>query len=304
MDRLFPLGDSFSVVQCRACRIAITFPVVSPAEMATYYPPDYYGTGNRRFNPLFEWLVTILRRRRVQKIKRFIATGRVLDIGCGRGIILSQLKEDGWEVSGVEISETAATRARSLLGDSVFVGDMLTAPWPADSFDVINIWHVLEHLPDPAGVLAKCRKLLRPGGLLVVAVPNFESFQAKFAGRHWFHLDVPRHYWHFGRRNLRELLKAQGFEIRETSHFSFEQNPYGWIQSLLNCMGFPNNLLYDILKHQSARSVVHPFRIYPIWSLLLLPALLLIVPLGLALFLVEVVLRRGGTIELYASRRT
>ena len=303
LDRLFPVGDRFSLVQCRACRIAVTFPVITPEEMRGYYPPAYYGTGNRRFNPLFEWLVTIFRHRRVRKIERFVAKGRVLDIGCGRGITLSQLKGDGWEVSGAEISETAATHARNLLGDTVFVGDVLAAPWPSDSFDVINIWHVLEHLPDPKGVLAKSRALLRPGGLLIVAVPNFESFQARFAGPRWFHLDVPRHYWHFGEKTLRGLLEKEGFAIQETSHFCFEQNPYGWIQSLLNRLGFPSNLLYDVLKHESARNVVHPFRVYPIWSLLLLPALLLVIPLGLVLFLLEVLFRRGGTIELYAVLR-
>jgi SAM-dependent methyltransferase len=303
MGRLFPVVDRFSIVQCPACGIAVTFPVISRDEMASYYPPAYYGTGNRRFNPLFEWLVTIFRRRRVRRIERFIERGRVLDIGCGRGITLFQMKEDGWDVSGVEISETAATHARSLLGDTVFVGDVLAAPWPADSFDVINIWHVLEHLPDPVGVLARTRELLRPGGLLVVAVPNFESLQARFAGRRWFHLDVPRHYWHFGEKPLRALLEEKGFAIRETSHFCFEQNPYGWIQSLLNRLRFPPNLLYDILKHESARNVVHPFRAYPIWSLLLVPTLVFIIPLSLILFLFEVLLRRGGTIELYAVVR-
>lgn len=304
LDRLFPVGDGFLLVQCRACRVAVTFPVISPDEIGRYYPPAYYGTENRRFNPLFEWLVTVFRRRRVRKIERFLPKGRVLDIGCGRGITLSQLKDDGWEASGVEISDVAATHARCLLGDTVFVGDVLAAPWPDGSFDVVNIWHVLEHLPDPTEVLAKSRRLLREGGLLVVAVPNFESFQARIAGPHWFHLDVPRHYWHFGEKTLRDLLEKEGFAIRETSHFSFEQNPYGWIQSLLNRMGFPNNLLYDILKHQSARNVVHPFRLHPISCLLLFPALLPVVPLSLALFLVEVLFRRGGTIELYAVRRT
>jgi 2-polyprenyl-3-methyl-5-hydroxy-6-metoxy-1,4-benzoquinol methylase len=303
MDRLFPAGDRFSLLQCGVCRIAITSPVLPFDEMGAYYPPAYYGSRNRRFNPLFEWLVTVFRHRRVHKIERFIPKGRVLDIGCGRGITLSQLKNDGWEVAGVEISETAATHARSLLGDTIFVGDVLAAPWPENSFDVINIWHVLEHLPDPAAVLARCRALLRPGGLLVVAVPNFESVQAAFAGPLWFHLDVPRHYWHFGATNLTALLERNGFAVQEASHFSFEQNPYGWIQSLLNRAGFPLNLLYDLLKHQSARNVVHPFRAYPIGSLLLLPALLPVVPLALALFLLEVVLRRGGTIELYAILR-
>ena len=303
MGRLFPVGDRFSLVQCGACRIAITVPVLPFDEMGPYYPPAYYGARNRRFNPLFEWLVTVFRHRRVRKIETFVAKGRVLDIGCGRGITLSQLRDDGWDVAGVEISEAAAAHARSLLGDTIFVGDVLGAPWPEGSFDVINIWHVLEHLPDPAAVLARCRALLRAGGLLVVAVPNLESIQAAFAGPLWFHLDVPRHYWHFGATNLRALLEREGFAVHEASHFSVEQNPYGWIQSLLNRAGFPVNLLYDMLKHQSARNVVHPFRVYPIWSLLLLPALLLVAPLSMALFLVEVVLRRGGTIELYAVLR-
>jgi SAM-dependent methyltransferase len=300
LERLFPVGDRFSLLQCRACRVASTFPVLSREEMSSFYPPAYYGVGNRRFNPLFEWLVTIFRRRRVRKIESFVAKGRVLDIGCGRGITLSQLKEDGWETSGVEISETAAAHARSVLGDTIFVGDVLAAPWPPDSFDVINIWHVLEHLPDPAGVLSKCRTLLRTGGLLIVAVPNFESFQARFAGPHWFHLDVPRHYWHWGTNALGALLEKHGFAVRETSHFSLEQNPYGWIQSILNRMGFPSNLLYDVLKRPAARNVAHPFLAYPIWSILLVPALLVVGPVAMILFLVEVLLRRGGTIEMYA----
>jgi SAM-dependent methyltransferase len=250
-----------------------------------------------------EWAVRIFRRRRVRKIQRFVPNGRILDIGCGRGITLSLLREGGWETFGTEISETAASHARTLLGDSVFVGDLLAAPWPESSFDVVSIWHVLEHLPDPSAVLGKCRELLRPGGVLVVAVPNFESLQARLTGRHWFHLDVPRHYWHFGTGVLRGLLEKEGFVLEDLCHLSLEQNPYGWIQSLLDLAGFPHNLLYDVLKQGSARDVAHPFRAHPFAAALLAPALLLVLPLTLVLTLVEVLFRRGGTIEVYAVCR-
>ena len=303
VERLFPVSGGFSVSQCRACRFALTVPPVPADRIGGYYPPAYYGTRNRRFHPVMEWAVRLFRRRRVARIEWFVPKGRVLDIGCGRGITLFQMKEAGWETFGVELSETAATHARALLGDSVQVGDVLTAPWARASFDVVILWHVLEHLPDPVSVVARCRELLRPDGLLVVAVPNFESLQRLAAGRFWFHLDVPRHYGHFGTERLRRLLGEQGFDVREVNHLSLEQNPYGWIQSLLNRLGFPHNLLYDILKHESARGVVHPFRTHPVASTLLVPALAVVGPLALLLTALEALLRRGGTIEVYARCR-
>jgi SAM-dependent methyltransferase len=182
------------------------------------------------------------------------------------------------------------------------VGDFLQSPYAESSFDSVVLWHVLEHVPDPVAAIRRARQVLRPGGLLVIAVPNFESLQARFAGRHWFHLDVPRHYHHFGLAVLRRLLISNGFSILDVSHLSLEYNPYGWIQSLLNKLGFRYNLLYDLLKNPSARSVQSPFRAAPLQLVLTLALLPLIVPASLGLSLLEVLLRRGGTIEVYARR--
>src|SRR5262249_46633073 len=143
--------------------------------------------------------------------------------------------------------------------------------------------------------------ILRPGGLLMVAVPNFDSLQAAVSGSAWFHLDVPRHFFHFRAGGLRRLLEASGFVVVDVSHFSLEQNPYGWIQSLLNRRGFRPNLLYDLLKEPSAR-MVDPLRQHPLQTLAMLTTLPLLVPLGFALFLLEVSLRRGGTVEVYARK--
>jgi SAM-dependent methyltransferase len=182
------------------------------------------------------------------------------------------------------------------------VGDFLQSPYADGSFDALVLWHVLEHVPDPVAAIRRARQILRPGGLLVIAVPNFESLQARFAGRHWFHLDVPRHYYHFGLGVLRRLLTSNGFSIRDVSHLSLEYNPYGWIQSLLNRLGLRYNLLYDFLKNPSARSLRNPLLQAPFSMLLTLALLPVVVPLSFGLSLLEVILRRGGTIEVYARR--
>lgn len=136
--------------------------------------------------------------------------------------------------------------------------------------------------------------------MLVVAVPNLESLQAAFAGADWFHLDIPRHYWHFGEKGLRRLIERHGLRVARVDHFSFEQNPYGWLQSLYNRAGFEFNLLYDVLKNPDSRG--RRLRERP-WqtagALALLPVFL---PAALLLMLVETLLRRGGTLELYAVK--
>lgn len=301
----FPTVPGFRVSTCSSCGIALTLPVLTAEEMSRYYPAEYYGKSNQRFHPVMERLVAAFRRARVRKIERLTSgPGRVLDIGCGRGLTLTYLRQDGWEPFGVELSDTASAHARKLLGDAaIHTGPLSCVPWPRSSFKAVILWHVLEHLADPKGTLALCREFLEPGGLLAVAVPNFESLQSRATGGHWFHLDTPRHYWHFGSKTLKRLLDEHGFTVIDESHVSLEQNPYGWLQSLLNLAGFPCNLLYDILKHGSARDLPQPVRTHPVASTLLLPALLLAVPAALALSALESLLGRGGTIELYAVRR-
>jgi len=300
LEPFLRVDAEFSLARCESCGLVATFPPVPPSEIGRYYPAQYYGAANRRFNPVMERLIPFFRKRRAQTIERFLPKGRMVDVGCGRGILPELMQERGWEAHGVEFSETAARHARDVLGLPVFVGDFIQSPYADSSFDVVVLWHVLEHLSDPVAALRKSRQILKPGGLLVIAVPNFDSLQARVSGRHWFHLDVPRHYFHFGLRVLRRLLENNGFTLVDVSHMSLEQNLYGWIQSLLDRIGLPHNSLYDILKSPSARLVAHPFRTAPIPSVLNFLFLPLVVPLSVALFFLEVILRRGGTVEIYA----
>lgn len=300
--RGLPPGSApFSVRRCLACGLGWTDPPVPDAEIASWYPQAYYGDGNARFHPQLERLIRLFRLRRAAVIRRWSGPGKALDVGCGRGFLLKTLRELGYEPHGVELADHAAWHAAHRLHIPVHVGPLATAPHAPGSFSVVVFWHTLEHFPDPFAMLRKAAELLRPGGLLVVAVPNSESLQAAVTGPDWFHLDVPRHYWHFGASSLNAALDRAGFDVVQEDHFSFEQNPYGWLQSLLNMMTPRFNFLYDWLKSKSARSA--PLRKNPKQALWTLFWAAVLAPLSVLLTVAEAALRRGGTVEVYAVKR-
>jgi SAM-dependent methyltransferase len=161
------------------------------------------------------------------------------------------------------------------------------------SLDAVSLWHVLEHVDDPAAALAAIARWLRPGGVLLVGVPNLGSWQARLGGARWYHLDVPRHRTHFTTRGLATLLAAHGFTVERTDHLLLEHNPFGMWQSLVNRVTATPSYLFNLLK----RAV--PLRPWDFAvSLLALP----LVPVAALLELVAGLLRRGGTVAVLARR--
>lgn len=296
------LGEAeFLVQRCFACGLGWTDPAPADDQIGRWYPPAYYGKDNVRFNPFFEWLVRWFRRRRARVIARLVPGGPILDIGCGRGFMLSFLRQAGFEPHGVELNEAAAWHARNRLSLEVHVGSVLDAPYGPEQFQAVVLWHSLEHMRFPERILAHAKQVLKPGGLLVVAVPNSDSLQARWFGNRWFHLDVPRHYFHFGSRSLKGLLSKLGFEIVREDHFSVEQNPYGWLQSIYNALGFDFDFLYGLIKNRTSR--MFSIRKHPVQALLsvaLLPGFLV---LALVMTVIETAVRRGGTIAVYAVKK-
>ena len=133
-----------------------------------------------------------------------------------------------------------------------------------------------------------------------IAVPNYESWQARFFGRCWFHLDVPRHYFHFGPKSLETVLVRHRLRIVQLDYFSFEQNPYGILQSLYNALGLRFNLLYSLLKDGGART--DTARHYPFQTAAIVLLLPIFLPLSLILAFLEAALRSSGTFEVYAFK--
>ncbi|MEK7389639.1 MAG: class I SAM-dependent methyltransferase [Elusimicrobiota bacterium] len=290
----------FQIMVCPGCGLGRTWPAVPTDEISRWYPEQYYGKENVRFNPLFETLVRWFRKRRAAVIHNRVPRGPVLDVGCGRGLLLENLRSLGYESHGLELSETAAWHARHALKLEVATGDFLTSPHEKDRYNAVIFWHTLEHFANPTAAIARAYELLKPGGVLAVAVPNYASWQARLFGRYWFHLDVPRHYTHFGPKTLEALLRRHRLRIVQLDHFSFEQNPYGLLQSLYNGLGLRFNLLYSLLKDSSARTDA-AWR-YPFQTLLIGLLLPVFVPLTLLATLIETALRSGGTVEIYAFK--
>jgi SAM-dependent methyltransferase len=184
--------------------------------MGWYYPPDYepYAQGVegvKGFLSNLDYRYGIAKRcRMVTKRKK---PGRILDVGCGVGHFLNGMKRRGWQVFGTEVSEEAAAYARERFDLEVFVGPLEQAEFPAACFDAVTLWHVLEHLHDPLATLREINRLLKNDGLLVFAIPNWDSVDARLFGEFWVGLDMPRHLYTFPHPALEKLLAKTGFKI-------------------------------------------------------------------------------------------
>jgi SAM-dependent methyltransferase len=137
----------------------------------------------------------------------------LLDIGCGYGYFLAASRSRGYEVCGLDLSEWAQRYARGKLGISVTLGSMQKGVFAARSFDIITMWHFLEHTPDPDLSLRQAGEWLKEGGILVVDVPNYEGTDARYLRQAWDGWCLPYHLWHFTRGSLITLLQSHGFRV-------------------------------------------------------------------------------------------
>lgn len=252
----------------------------------------YREEDGRRFMGPLEKLVGFIRTIAANRIHKLAPVGRLLDVGCGRGHFLHLMKKKGWDVSGTELCPDLARCIESVYGISVTSFPDL----PDGYVDVITMNHVLEHLNQPVMFLADCVRMLKPGGLLVVAVPNYGSWQSRFGGRGWFHLDVPHHLFHFGMSGLVRLMISSGFEVLQVRTLDFEQGVFGWLQTILNRMGFVHNSLYLFLRRQPLSN--DGFSRFG--SLVLAPFL---TPLAVILTFAEAWSGHGAVVELVCRKR-
>jgi SAM-dependent methyltransferase len=227
-DRRFGFPGRFTVVRCEGCGLLRTEP--QPEDPGAYYPSgEYYSYVAPEVPPVTGAAVlgaygrpvegsralrvaAALARRRLGGLPPG-PPGDVLDVGCGSGAMLLALRAAGWRAHGVELDPGAVAAARAAGLEDVRAGDLLDADLPAESFDVVRFWHSLEHVRSPRAQLEEARRLVRPGGALVLGVPNAASLLARTFRARWFYLDVPRHLWHFDRPRLVRLVDECGFTV-------------------------------------------------------------------------------------------
>lgn len=299
--RLYSIeGASEELVECEECGLGSLFPMPDPGRIQSFYPAEYYGEPTAKFEPLVEFGVRLGAKLRVESLVGDLPSGsKVLDIGCGRGVMLRALLDLGHEAHGVEIAPEAASGADPRAQIRI-APQLAKASYEENSFDAVIMWHVLEHLPHPDEALAEIRRILRPGGRLILAVPNFGSLQSRRTGNDWFHLDLPRHLYHFTPETLQRLLAGNEFHYESVRHLAMLQNSFGWLQSILNRFsGTPRNSLYSLLHRGGEHPVVQSLSRWQRCKLKL--GYWLGLPIAAAVSLLEAATQQGGTIAVTAT---
>jgi len=239
---LHGLPGTFTVVRCRTCGLVRTNPRPTLESLGRAYPEDYqayrlperakrppkglrrWALVNLRGYPLGEkaavplrWLLwpfaaAVLKHRDAVGYFTYQGDGRLLDFGCGGGKYLAQMAAAGWHAEGLDLSPDAVREA-ARSGLTIHLGTLPGADLPRGAYDLVTLWHAIEHVPSPMATLNAIRELIRPGGTLAVICPRFDSIPAQWYGAAWYGLDVPRHLTHFTRATLGRHVEAAGFTV-------------------------------------------------------------------------------------------
>ncbi|MDQ6805520.1 MAG: class I SAM-dependent methyltransferase [Actinomycetota bacterium] len=275
------------LVLCDACGAASTYPPPDDAELEAAYA-GWYRPEAGRFSGGGDRLLRRSRATLARRLDELAPPGPVLDVGCGEGALLDALHARGREVIGLE---------RTTSRPDVRAGEVTAFGERAGEWAAVVFWHSLEHLREPAAALERAFELLSPGGVLVVAIPNRESWQARLMGERWFGLDVPRHLVHLPASTVIEFVRARGLEIERVSYWRGGQVLFGWLQGIVGSL--PGRLdLYDAIRQPEARSR----QLSTGQRLASVLASVAVSPVALALALAEVSARAGGTVYLEARR--
>ena len=237
-DLLFEsTSKTFTLDLCSSCRCLFLNPMPGPQEIAGFYPAQYWWNSSKA--GALKKLESIYRKLALHDHVSFItrAAGNasgldLLDVGCGSGTLLGLLKQRGFQPMGLDFSGEAARVAEAENGVRVVVGSLDDAAFPGHSFDMVTLFHVMEHVVNPRSVLAEVSRILKPGGAVVLQVPNIDRWQFKAFGAKWYGLDIPRHVIDYSKESMLKLLSDSGFAVRRIKHFNLRDNAPALVSSV------------------------------------------------------------------------
>lgn len=290
--RTFRAGP-YRLAACRNCSLSWLTNPPEGEELGALYSTGFYELGPARTSRTVELGHGFNNSFRLREL-RGLPPGRLLDIGSGRGRFLAAAKAAGWSATGIEFEDGLATMSRERYGVDVVVGDAVTADMEGP-FDVVTMWHVLEHLPDPLASLERAHALLSPGGRLIVSVPNNDSWQARAGGDDWLHLDIPRHIFHFTPSSLSRLVERTGFRVDRIGHLYPEMEILGVLQTALNRVGMDPDLLYRFTKRDRTVGLGRDV-------MLSLALAAVLAPIALTSAVLAPMFRSGASMQLVATR--
>lgn len=232
-DPHYGIKGEFDIYTCHTCGLYFLNPMLSDDELAPMYPTDYYAYQDQFERPNISRVRKLLGLEIKTRDPLFPRPGRILDIGCGTGWFLADMRTAGWETYGVEIGESAAVIAQKQ-GLDVHAGDLFSAKYPSDFFDYVRSNHSLEHMSNPREVLAEIRRILKPEGKVHIGVPNVDSLPARIFGTKWWGLCPPVHTHGYSPKTLSLLLEQSGFKVERLLHNSNHTGILGSLQIVAN----------------------------------------------------------------------
>ena len=220
-------GEEYMLQQCGDCTFVFTQDIPSQEEIGPYYASQNYishsNTQKGLINNLYHKVrkITLGAKRKLIVAETNTSKGNLLDVGCGTGAFLNEMKTAGWNITGLEPDETARKNAQELFGIHPQPSHELFQ-LPADSYDAITMWHVLEHVHQLHEYIEQLKNLLATSGRLIIAVPNYTSHDANHYQRFWAAYDVPRHLYHFSPQSMRVLMEKHGLQVIRTKPMWFD----------------------------------------------------------------------------------
>ena len=263
-DRHYGISGEYRIVQCATCSLIFLNPIYADHELSALYPKDYYAYQDKFRSSRWKEIVRTVLRYRVHTLDPlFAAPGRMLDLGCGSGWFMNEMRDQGWETHGVEISSSAAELGRRECGLDIFAGTLREANFPPTCFDYIRSNHSFEHISCPGETLDEIYRILAPDGKLMIGVPNYASLNARLFGQYWWYLGAPVHPFTYSVQTLSQFLRKHHFEVERVCYNSDYSGIVGSLQIWLNrksgrksTEGFAiNNSVMKVIGHWIAKLI-------------------------------------------------
>lgn len=215
-------GESFDLVHDKNLGLLKTLPQPKPEELGKYYESQDYISHTDEKKGLLSGIYQLVKKWSLHNKSKLIynqnsGVGTLLDVGAGTGDFLKTAKEKGWQVQGMEPNIKAASLA---LQKNITLKNSLKE-FNNDQFDVVTLWHVLEHIPNIDETISLLTKMVKLNGTLIIAVPNFKSFDALHYGKFWAAYDVPRHLWHFSKESIEKMF-CENFQLEKIEPMIFD----------------------------------------------------------------------------------
>lgn len=239
-------NEVFDVAKCQACGFLFVTNPPDLKDLGKYYPENYYidetdpvkGKPKRGFGS-----------KKVSLAMKFRSDGKVLDIGCGDGDFLQKMQGSGFDVYGLDVSAKAVEITKAKLGldgssDRICNAELKDCGFKPEQFNLVTMWHVLEHVYNPREILQEIKRVLGQDGILVIEVPNVNSLGYRIFGKYCFHMEIPRHVSHYSISTLVKLLDLEGFTVRKAEYprFTFPLSPFYSLSMMLKDKGTPSVL--------------------------------------------------------------